>query len=67
MNRTIGNAIWAILLTSGTPIYIRAECLYAVCNAHNLVDRRQQGKTLEELLREVKPSVAHLRTFGSHT
>lgn len=64
MNRTVKNAVRTIRIHSGAPANLCAECLYAVCKANNHVVRAEHSTTPQELFTEVKPTFAHLWTFG---
>lgn len=64
MSRTIKNVIRTMLLHSGAPENLRAECLYAICDAHNRLVRVERLEKPQELLTTEKPTVAPVCTFG---
>lgn len=64
LNRDIKNAARAMLIHSGAAANLWADHLYAVCKVQNRAVGERRSTTPLELFTAVKPTVAHLWTFG---
>lgn len=56
MNHTIKNAVRTMLIHSGAPANLRAECLYAICKVRNRVVRAGRSMASQEIDTRVEPT-----------